>query len=120
MLPRLLLPCVLFLVLQILPLPAEAQGVADSSVKLFDTGTASPAPLSGSALSNRTGWTRLPEDETAHRFRGDAVFSNDRLAVVLRPGGPGAEIYAKGPQGLSLRAMVSMWPAWVPPSAIIK
>lgn len=107
MLPRFALPCVLFLVLQIPPLPAEARGVADRSVKLFDTGTASPAPLSGGALSRRTGWTKLPEDETTHRFSGDAVFTNDRLAVVLRPGGPGAEVYANGPKGLSLRAVLT-------------
>jgi len=85
---------------------AGAEPAAGSSLELFDTGTSSSAPLSGEAFRRKAGWTRLPEDETAHRFTGDAVFSNGRLAVALRRNGPGAEVYSNGGQGLTLRTVL--------------
>jgi len=70
----------------------EARAVA---VSLFDTGSPSPGPLAGQALSRKPGWTAVPEDQTEHRFAGDAVMLNDRLALVLRRHAPGAELYAR-------------------------
>jgi len=49
-------------------------------------------------------WTALPEEKTNYKFKGDAVVSNDRLVLVLRRRGHGAEVYAKGPQGFVMRA----------------
>ena len=60
---------------------------ASAGVCLFDTGTPSAQPLSPAALRAKQGWVQLPEDETTHRFRGDAVLLNDKLAVVLRDQG---------------------------------
>jgi hypothetical protein len=46
----------------------------------------------------------VKEGDTAHSFTGDAVLLNDRLVVVLRKGGAGAQVYAKTPGGLKPRA----------------
>ena len=79
----------------------------DASTKLYDTGSASAAPLSGDVLAKKAGWQQVPEDKTDHAFAGDTVLVNDRLAVVLRRGGPGAEIYGRGQQGCTLRAVAT-------------
>ena len=86
---------------------AEEQQVAAVAVHLFDTAVSSPAPLAGAALAQRTGWLQLPEDETDHKFRGDAALVNDRLAVVLRRGAGGAEVYSPDAQGWTLRAVLA-------------
>jgi hypothetical protein len=80
-----------------LPAPAKpaetaSQPAADPSVKVFDTGSAAAAPLSGEAIQKQAGWKGVPEDITDHAFAGAAVLMNDRLAIVLRRGGPGAEV----------------------------
>jgi len=82
------------------PAPAAAEG-------LFDTGATSAAPLSGQAVAGKAGWTKVPEDNTSLKFKGDAVLANDRVTLVLRQGGPGAEFYAAGAQGPVLRAVLA-------------
>ena len=65
----------------------------------------------------------MPEDKTDHAFAGDAVLMNDRLAVVFRRGGPGAEVYGLGQEGFTLRAVLApaadtpgrSWPRWPSP-----
>jgi hypothetical protein len=84
--------------------PAEPPG---TSVGAFDTGRCSPSPLPGRLVAERRGWTRLPEDQTAHAFQGDAALANDRITLVSRRGGPGAELYAHGPDGPILRAVLT-------------
>lgn len=86
---------------------ADQQQMAAVAVHLFDTAVALPAPLAGAALTQRTGWLPLPEDETDSKFRGDAVLVNDRLAVVLRRGAGGAEVYSPDAQGWALRAVLA-------------
>ena len=86
---------------------AEEQQVAAVAVHLFDTAVSSPAPLAGTTLAQRTGWLQLPEDETDHKFRGDTALVNDRLAVVLRRGAGGAEVYSPDAQGWTLRAVLA-------------
>jgi len=80
---------------------------ATAAVRVFDTGRASRAPLSGEALSSRTGWTEVSEDDVTHKFKGDAVFINDRIACVLRRGAGGAEVYSIGPEGATKRAVLA-------------
>ena len=82
----------------------EAEAVA---VRLFDTGTAATATLSGAAIAEKAGWTKVPEDQTEHRFRGDAVVANDRLALVLRCSAAGAELYASDGKHLNRRAVLA-------------
>jgi hypothetical protein len=72
--------------------------------RLFDTGALSAAPLTEGAVAKRAGWTLVPEDKVDHPFAGDAVMLNDKLAVVLRKQGRGAEVYSKSAGGLKLRA----------------
>jgi len=80
---------------------------AAAAVRLFDTGAALRGPLSGEALSRRTGWTEVPEDDVAHKFKGDAVFMNGRIACVLRRGAGGAETYSIGSEGATKRAVLA-------------
>jgi hypothetical protein len=78
---------------------------------LFDTGSAAPAPLSGPTLAAKADWTLVPEDNLAHRFQGDAVVLNDRVTVVLRAHGPGAEVYCQTAAGPKPRAVLIPLPA---------
>jgi len=73
---------------------------------LFDTGSTSPRLLSARAPAAKEGWTLVPEDDTEHAFRGDAVLVNDKLTVVLRSKGPGAEVYPQTAGGARFRAVV--------------
>ena len=82
------------------PAPAASEG-------LFDTGAPAAAPLSGQAVAGKAGWTKVPEDNTSLKFKGDAVLANDRVTLVFRQGGPGAEFYAAGAQGPVLRAVLA-------------
>ncbi len=86
---------------------AARQEAAAAAVNLFDTGVAAPIPLTGDAIARRNGWTQVPEDKTDHVFRGDAVVANDRLVLVLRRGGPGAELYSLGADRATLRAVLA-------------
>ena len=78
---------------------------------LFDTGAASPAALSGRTLDAKTNWKLVPEDNLGHRFQGDAVLLNDKLTVVLRRQGPGAEVYSQTATGPAARAVLFPLPA---------
>ena len=86
---------------------AGAREPAGPCVYLFDTLSASADPLGGKALLERPGWTAPAEDDLTHRFKGDAVFLNDKLVVVLRAKGGGAEVYARAEGGCKLRAVLS-------------
>jgi hypothetical protein len=81
-----------------------------AGVSLFDTGSPAPAPLAGDWLAKRAGWTQVPEDQTEHSFKGDAVFLNDRLAVVLRRGARGAEVFSRSGDGFHARAVLAPLP----------
>jgi len=76
-------------------------------VRLFDTQAASSAPLSAEAVAKRTRWLAVPENDLAHRFTGDAAFLNDKLAVVLRRRGAGAEVYSRTPAGWKRRSLLA-------------
>jgi hypothetical protein len=83
---------------------------AAAAVKLFDTGKLSVAALSSADLERPAGWTQVPEDQTDHRFAGDAVLVNDRLALVLRRGQSEAALYARGDRGFVPRAALAPLP----------
>lgn len=74
--------------------------------RLFDTAIPSVGPLPEEAFNKQTGWRLIPEDKVDHQFSGDAVLLNDKVAVVLRKQGSGAEVYAKGAAGFRSRASV--------------
>ncbi len=85
----------------------EEVAATGSGVMLFDTGATAAAPLSAEVLAAKAGWTVVQAGPAAPEFKGDAVLVNDRLAVVLRKGGPGAEVYSIGPKGATLRATLT-------------
>jgi hypothetical protein len=82
----------------------EAAGVG---VRLYDTGKPSSAPLPGAVLAKKTRWKEIPEDTLAHKFKGDAVFLNDRIACVLRRGARGVEVYSLGSEGATMRTLLA-------------
>lgn len=82
-------------------------GPGEPFTYLFDTGTSSATPISGDILLKKVNWTKLPEDQVAHEFKGDVVFLNDKLAVVLRRDGPGAEIYSRMGSDLRMRGLLT-------------
>jgi len=100
---RIILP---FLALLCLAGPGvAAEPDADSPVvRLFDTGAPLAAPLDAKALAAKANWTAVPEDKTAHAFRGDAVVVNDRLVLVLPANARGVEVYARTDAGPVRRA----------------
>ena len=77
------------------------------STFLYDTGTSSAGVLPAAKLDPKAGWTLLPEDDLTHKFRGDAVVLNDRLALVLRGTGTGAEVYGQTPAGPKYRVEIA-------------
>jgi hypothetical protein len=86
---------------------AQARAAVDNPLtRLLDTGGASAQPLAEGAMAGQSGWNLVPEDTTHHVFSGDAVLMNDKLAVVLRQHGTGAEVYARTAAGLTFRAEV--------------
>ena len=96
-------PCFALVVACLAVLPVRGQEETPFT-RVFDTGVASAQPLADEAVAKRVGWTLIPEDKVDHPFSGDAVLLNDKLAVVLRKQGRGAEVYAKAATGLKYRA----------------
>ena len=88
-----------------------ARGDEESPVtRLVDLGTNSPMPLAPETLTKLAGARQIPEDQTNAAFAGDAVLLNDKLAVVFRTAGLGAEVYAKTAAGFKWRAEVGHSP----------
>ena len=95
-------------------LPCNGQGqeparprLSGPEVHLFDTGAARPEPLAAEAFARMEGWTEVGAGDASHQFSGDAVVLNDKLALVLRSGGPGIEVYSAGSGGLRMRAVLA-------------
>jgi hypothetical protein len=53
------------------------------------------------------GWREVGKAEADYRFAGDVVVLNNKLAVVLRIGGPGAEVYSMGAAGPRMRTVLA-------------
>lgn len=85
---------------------------ADSALKppepaaLYDTGAASAEQLSGDALLQKTGWTKL---EKAGTVKGDAVLVSSGIAVVARGKGSALEVY--GGDGKAWKLRTTLVPA---------
>ena len=107
---------VIYRLLSLICLPAlltwSAAAAADyepgaPSTCLFDTGVSSPGRRPADKLDPKAGWTLVPEDDLTHKFRGDAVILNDRLALVFRGAATGVEVYGQTSTGPRYRADVS-------------
>ena len=68
--------------------PGREQELASemSDVLLFDTGAALAGELPSAALAGKAGWVKVEKDAAPGQFKGDVVFLNGRIAVVLRKG----------------------------------
>jgi hypothetical protein len=77
------------------------------SAYLFDTGSSAGEPLGAAQLTSKPGWKVVPEDNVTHKFQGDVVLLNDRLVVVLRGKGSGAEVYCPTAAGPKQRAVLA-------------
>jgi len=75
--------------------------------RLYDTGRPAATPLSADTLAKRPGWKQLAEDNVTHRFAGDSVVMNGKLAVVVRPKAGGMEVYSVAAGGCVLRASLA-------------
>jgi hypothetical protein len=82
------------------------QDLTVTGVTVFDTAAHSSELLTGDALVERHGWTQVPEDATSHAVKGDLVLINNRLALVLRTGATGAELYSIEPQRVVMRSVL--------------
>ena len=92
------------IVLFALAADAEPGQGSRSGLIVWDTGTASDAPLSTEALGSTGSWKRISRGDALPAFKGDAVVSNGRILAVLRRRGTGAEIYSVTPRGALARA----------------
>ena len=78
-----------------------------SDVLLFDTGAALAGELPSAALAEKAGWVKVEQDAAPGQFKGDVVFLNGRIAVVLRKSAAGAEIYSNSAKGWQRRALLA-------------
>lgn len=76
----------------------------EPSTFLYDAPDAPGATLAETWLSKQLGWSRLAEDNTAHRFSGSAVFLNDKIVAVLAKDSPLLEVYSRHTEGMRLCA----------------
>jgi hypothetical protein len=83
---------------------AEAAAVTEPFTSLYDIPEGSAETLSAQRLSERSGWSKLKEDDTTHRFGGCAVFMNDKVVAVLRKKTAAVDLYSRQVQGLKLCA----------------
>jgi hypothetical protein len=74
---------------------------------LWDTGTSTADAWSPAALGTKSGWMAASEDDPSYRAKGDLVAMNDRLLLVLRAKGTGAEVYSRTAAGPRLRVVLS-------------
>ena len=76
----------------------------EPSTYLFDAPDVPVAALAEAWLSHQARWSRLEEDDTAHRFRGRAVLLNDKIVAVLAKDSPLLELYSRQTPGTKLCA----------------
>lgn len=89
------------------PVIDAAEEPAAPDTVLFDTGSSRDEPWTAAALVKKTGWKAVPEDNLTHRFQGDVAAINDRVILVLRAKGAGAEVYGQTAAGPKLRVLLS-------------
>ena len=81
---------------------AEPTSPVEPSTGLFDTPASALRALGESRALSQAQQARLEEDDTAHRFQGVPLFSNDKIVAVLEVDGPVLALYARQGQGTRL------------------
>src|SRR5262249_22216761 len=79
-----------------------------AGVEVWDTAQPSPTPLAPAALTGKKDWTAVPGDTVAPSFKGDAVLTNGRVAVVLRKQDSAAEVYSQQADGAVSRVRMRL------------
>jgi hypothetical protein len=79
-------------------LPAVALRAQPSAppLQILDTLEHYRTALPADAWNRRSAWKALEEDDTSHAFQGDGVVVNERIALVFRKDGAGAELHSIG------------------------
>jgi len=77
---------------------------AEPSTFLFEAPKWPAGRNAESWLLNQAKWSKLAEDDTAHRFRGCPVLMNDRIVAVLAKNTAVLEVYSRQVQGTKLCA----------------
>jgi len=85
-------------------LPAGPVVAGEPFTQLYDAPAAAAAALSEKALSQKSGWLPVRENDTTHRIKGCAVFMNDKIVAVLQKDTPDVDLYSRQAQGLKLCA----------------
>jgi len=88
------------------PAPGQAAPApaADPRTHVYDVPEHAIASLSEKVLARKEGWLAIGEDETAHRFKGCAVFLNDKIVAIVRRGSPGVDVHSRQTRGVKLCA----------------
>jgi hypothetical protein len=81
---------------------ARPVSAGEALTYLYDTGSSPMAELPPQWQPPQTGWSRLEEDDTSHRFAGGAAFLNDKVVAVLHKDAPQVDLYSRQAQGLRL------------------
>ncbi|MCC6489076.1 MAG: hypothetical protein IT364_16370 [Candidatus Hydrogenedentes bacterium] len=74
---------------------------------LWDTGAHASTPLTADDFSQAPNWQVVTPDMVDYRFQGDAIASNDRLALVARDRAAALDFYTLAAGVPRLRAQVS-------------
>jgi hypothetical protein len=85
-------------------LHAGGASAAAPFARIYDAPGEAIAALSAKALSQKSGWLLLKEDDTTHRFSGCPVFLNDKVVAVLDKDSADVSLYSRQTQGLKLCA----------------
>jgi hypothetical protein len=96
---------------------APATAKPRARITVWDTGTPSTHALPPAALAGRNDWTAIPTGTTADSFKGDAVLSNGRIAVILRRRDSALELQPVQARGAAARVRLRLLTAGGEPAA---
>ncbi len=81
-------------------LRAPPAAAAEPFTRVYDAPAEAVAGLSEKTLSRKTGWLPVKENDTTHRFKGCAVFMNDKIVAVLHGDSGDVDLYSRQTQRL--------------------
>ena len=79
---------------------ALAAASPEPFTRLYDAPAETAAGLSETMLSTKSNWRTVKPNDTTHRFRGCAVFLNDKVVAVLHAGAARVDLYSRRTRGL--------------------
>jgi len=87
-----------------LSLGGEPASPPEPFTYLYDAPEEPGASLAEQWLSKKSGWSKLEEDDTTHRFERCAVLVNDKIVAVLHKEAASVDVYSRQTQGMKLCA----------------